>query len=103
MIDFERCHAVGALVREYLGYGPDSLADGAPRSSLVFKNWHAMLEHEQEFNRLKMPLRLPFAIRHNLQPGLWKPADVTVAKADQTFAAKLRNLASASGVVGAAS
>jgi hypothetical protein len=52
-----------------------------------------MLEREQEFKRLKKPLRLPFAVKHNLQP-----ADVKITKADQTFAAKLRNFGSAVAV-----
>jgi hypothetical protein len=64
----------------------------------MFRNWRGLLERQVELDRLKAPLRLPFAILHDLEPGLWRQADVKVAKADQTFSAKLHNLGSAVGV-----
>jgi hypothetical protein len=65
----------------------------------VYRNWRAVLADDR-LNRLKLELRLPYALQQGSEPGLWKPSDVKVTKADQTFGAKLRNLGSAVGVVG---
>ena len=71
--DLEACHAIGSLVADHLGYGPDNLEEGAPRHALVFRNWRPQLS-DQRYPLLKPELRLPYAVREGWLPGLWTPA-----------------------------
>lgn len=93
--DFEAVHRVAEQIRDGLGLGPDSLPDGAPRSALAMRNWRLVLENSTEFDSLKKPLRLPYAIEHGFEPGLWRPEDVKTRPTDRTFKTKLQRFGSA--------
>jgi hypothetical protein len=66
---------------------------------VVFKNWRALITDER-FDLLKPPLRIRYAIDKGFEVGLWRPEDIKTKPEDHTFAAKLRNLGWAVGVVG---
>ncbi|HKN44949.1 MAG TPA: hypothetical protein VJW23_13600, partial [Propionibacteriaceae bacterium] len=73
--DFLACHDVANLVRAFIGASVNKLPDGAPRYAFWAKNWRPSLTDDQ-FPRLKAPLRLRWALDHDWQPGLWRPEDV---------------------------
>ncbi len=92
--DFEQVHRVAWSIRENLGAGPDSLPDGAPGWALTFRNWKPLL-NDMQFSHVRKPLRLPYAIEHGYEPGLWRPEDVKTTAEDRSFFGKLRNLGQA--------
>jgi hypothetical protein len=71
----------------------------APRLAAVYRNSQAVLD-DTRLKWLAMPLRLPYALSRNLEPGLWVPSDIKTTAEDHSFGAQLPNLGSAVGIVG---
>jgi hypothetical protein len=90
---FSLCHGVADLFRSTLGYSQEHLVD-APPWALAYKGWHKVLADPQWAN-VRKELRLPYAIQHVFEPGLWRPDEVLIRPEDKTFVARLRNLGSA--------
>jgi hypothetical protein len=91
--DFRTCHLIGDVYRDFLGLSQDQL-DGPPPWSLVYRNWRPILD-DQTWPQVRKELKLPYAIQHRFEPGLWEPSEIDVTAQDKSFGARLRNLGSA--------
>ena len=90
--------ASGDLVRDFIGCAVANYPAGAPRTALWLKRWRLELGDDQ-FARLKPPLRLRYAVDKGFGPGLWRPSEVEMSTAaDRSFAGWMRNLKSAVGI-----
>lgn len=91
--EFNLAHNIADLFRDYLGLSQDQL-DGPPPWSLVYRNWRPVLS-DHTWPLVRKELKLPYAIQHGFEPGLWEPSEIDVKLEDRTFGARLRNLGSA--------
>jgi hypothetical protein len=98
LADFDRCHTVANLTRDALGFGRDQTP--APRWALVYRNWRPIQEDGLfRDGPMQKELRLPYAIEHGFEPGLWTPGEIATRPSDSTFLGRLRNHQWAVGTV----
>jgi hypothetical protein len=70
-------HQAASLLRRFGGLGAEAMPPGAaPELAFLYRRWWAALERLDEVKRLKAPLRLAFAVRERLEPGLWLASDL---------------------------
>jgi len=87
---FDRVQRGSDLVRDASGNGFERVADGAPRSALVYRRWRLVEERRADMTTTAAPLRLWRAVLDGWQPGVWRPKDIMATADDARFSTRLR-------------
>jgi hypothetical protein len=95
--DFNSCHRIADLCRDSIGAGVNRLPGGAPRESLIFRNWRAWLD-DSRYGELKSEMKLAYAVAHKWEPGIWRPTEIETKPSDASFGKRLSQLGTAVGI-----
>jgi hypothetical protein len=69
---FNACHYMALWLRSMgVADTDDQLLGDEPIEGLTFRRWADFNEHRHELGPLHDPLKLPYAVEHGWEPGLW--------------------------------